>query len=120
MNSENVISLQAVSANLLPFRRVKMTATGVDYAGASDRAIGLLLPNDLNRDQVTVQLVGTYVEVELGNATAVIRGDLLQAGADGTVVKRTSGSIIGVAVSGAVNSGDLIEAILYRDPLPTV
>ena len=50
MNTENVISLEAVSASLLSFRRVKMTAAGVDYAAAGDLCIGTVLPGDLNRD----------------------------------------------------------------------
>jgi hypothetical protein len=112
MNSENVISLEAVSANLLPYRRVKMTAAGVDYAGAGDLCIGHILPGDLNREYPTIQLTGRYVEAELGNATDIVRGDLLEAAANGTLVKQVSGTVAGVAVSGATEAGDRFEAIL--------
>lgn len=114
MNSENVISLEAVSANLLPFRAVKVTSTGVDYAGAADEVIGFILPGDLNRNYPTVQLHASFIEAELGNATDVVRGDTLEQAANGTYVKRTAGTIVGVAWSGATEAGDRFEALIYR------
>ena len=114
MNVENVISMFA-DAELLPFRAVKVTSTGIDYAGASDICIGVTLPGDLNRDYPSVQLFGKYVEAVLGNGTDIVRGDALQQAADGKLVKHTSGKIVGVAWTGATESGDRFEAIL----LPT-
>lgn len=112
MNTENVISLEAVRANLLAFRRVKMTAAGVDYAAAGDLCIGTILPGDLNRDYPTIQLTGRYVEAVLGNATDIARGDLLEGAADGKLVKHVAGVVIGVAVTGATEADDRFEAIL--------
>jgi hypothetical protein len=114
MNVENVISLEAV-AELLPFRAVKVTSTGIDYAGASDICIGLTLPGDLNRGYPSVQLFGKFVEAVLGNGTDVVRGDALEQAADGKLVKHSTGKIVGVAWTGATESGDRFEAIV----LPT-
>ena len=113
MNTGTVISLEAV-ADLLPYRAVKMTATGVDYAGAADEAIGFTLPGDLNRNYPSVQLHGSYIEATAGNATAIVRGDLLEGFAGGKYVKRTAGTIIGVAVSASGATDDVFEAIIYR------
>jgi hypothetical protein len=114
MNSENVISLQAVSANLAPFRAVKVAAGGVDYAGAADEVIGFTLPGDLNRDYPSIQLHASFIEAEAGNGTDIVRGDTLEQAANGTYVKRTAGTIVGVAWSGATEAGDRFEAFIYR------
>jgi hypothetical protein len=113
MNSENVISLEAVGA-LLPFRAVKVTAGGLDYAGAADEVVGFTLPGDLNRTFPTIQLHGSFIEAELGNGTDVVRGDTLEQAANGTYVKRTAGTIVGQAWTGATEAGDRFEAIIYR------
>lgn len=110
MNNENVVSLKAV-ADLLPFRRVKMTALGVDYADAGDLAIGATLPGDLNRGYPTILLFGRYVEAVLGNGTDVVQGDRLDAAADGKYVKHTSGIVVAVAVGGATQENDRFDAI---------
>jgi len=112
MNTENVISLEAVSDTLLPFRRVKMTALGIDYAGVGDTCIGVILPGDLNRLYPTVQLAGIYVEAVLGNGTDVVRGDDLEALAGGKLVKQVAGAIVAVAVTGATETDDRFEAII--------
>ena len=112
MNTENVISLEAVSDALLPFRRVKMTAAGIDYAGVGDTCIGVILPGDLNRLYPTVQLAGIYVEAVLGNGTDVVRGDDLEALAGGKLVKQVAGAIVAVAVTGATETDDRFEAII--------
>jgi len=117
MNTENVISLEAVSDALLPFRRVKMTATGIDYCGVGDTCIGVILPGDLNRLYPTVHLAGKFVEAVAGNATAIVRGDNLEAAAGGKLVKQVAGAIVGVAVTGATEEDDRFEAILLGSNL---
>jgi len=111
MNSENVISLEAV-ADLLPFRAVKVAAGGIDYAAAGDTPIGFTLPGDLNRRYPTVQLCASYVEAVLGNGTDVVRGDLLEQASDGRYVKRTTGAVAGVAWTGATEAGDRFDAFI--------
>ena len=118
MNTQNVISLQAVS-ELGPFLRVKMTAAGIDAAGVNDRAIGITLPGDLNRTYPSVHVLGLFSPAVLGNGTDVVQGDELEAGADGTLVKKTSGIAIAVAVAGATEAGDQFDVIFFRDPIPT-
>ena len=114
MNSENVISLQSALAEPAPFRAMKVTANGLDYAGAGDRVIGFTLPGDLNRNYPTVQLHASYIEAVLGNGTDVVRGDELEQAANGQYVKRTTGAVAGVAWSGATESGDRFEAFIFR------
>jgi hypothetical protein len=117
MNHENIISLPAATGvTIPPFRRLKMTATGVDLAGAADRCIGTSVPGDLNRNQVTVLLHGRFAEAELGNTTAVVAGDEIAAAANGRVVKRAGeATAVGVAVPGANASqvGDRFDVIYY-------
>lgn len=119
MNTENVISLEAVSAELLPFRHVTMTANGVDYAGPYDRAIGYTLPGDLNRDYPSIHLFGWLTESTLGNGTAVVRGDELEQAADGKLVKKTTGNAVAVAVEDASADGERFRAVHYGAPVPT-
>lgn len=114
-NVENVISLEAAIAEPAPYRALKVTANGVNYAGVGDTAIGISLPGDLNRKWATVQLIGRFAEGELGNGTDVVRGDLLEQSADGRFVKHTTGKIAAVAWSGASEAGDRIEMIVLPD-----
>lgn len=119
MNPHNEASLEAVSEDLLPFRTVKMTVDGVDYCGPYDRAIGTILPGDLNRGFPTIQLFGSLIEAEIGNATAVARGDELEQAADGKFVKKTTGNAVAVACEAASAAGDRIDAVYYAAPIPT-
>lgn len=112
MNVENVISLEAVG-DILPFRSLKMTANGADYAGAADKVIGWSLPNDLNRNYPSVQLNGRYVDVTCGSATAIARGDEIEQAANGKYVKKNAGTAVGVAVTPAGADGERFDAILY-------
>jgi hypothetical protein len=119
MNTSPVVSLQAVSDALLPYRTVKMTAAGVDYAGPYDRAIGVILPGDLNRDYPSVQIIGILGEAVLGNATPVVMGDELEQSADGKLVKLTTGEPVAVALEGATTADeDQFEVVYYAAPKP--
>jgi hypothetical protein len=116
MNVENVISLLAVS-ELLPFRRVKMTAAGLDYCGVGETCVGITLPGDLNRITPTIQLMGRFVEAVAGNGTDIVAGDDLDAAADGKLVKHVAGAIVGVAVTGCTEADDRFDAILLGNNL---
>lgn len=113
MNSENVISLEAAQPELLPFRRVKVTASGIDYAAGADICIGHTLPGDLNRRYPSVQLRATFVEAELGSGTDVARGDTLAVGTDGRYIKWTTGTVVGVAWGAATEIGDRFDAFIF-------
>lgn len=114
-NVENVISLEAAIAEPAPYRSLKVTVDGVNYAGVGDTVIGITLPGDLNRNYPTVQLIGRFAEGELGNGTDVVRGDLLEQAANGRFVKHTTGKIAAVAWSGASETGDRLEMIVLPD-----
>lgn len=118
MNAENIISLPASVTTLLPHRRVKMTPTGVAYAGVADNdvALGTLQPNDLDRSVAAI--LRTYTGIHyatLGNTTAVVAGDSLEAASDGRLVKRVSGAVIAVAISGCSTENAYFQAV-YVDP----
>jgi hypothetical protein len=113
MNSNNVISLPAV-ADLLPFRAVKATALGIDYAGAADKVIGFTLPGDLNRNHPTVQLHGSFIEAVLGDGTDIAAGDELEQFAGGTYIKKGAGTAVGVALAVATIVGDRFNAVIHR------
>ena len=120
MNPNNVVSLKAdPDAIPAPFTRVKMTAVGVAAAGATDRAIGIVLPGDLERNYPAVQLFGAQIEAIQGNATAIAAGDELEAAADGKMVKKTTGQAIGVALQAGAQADDRLDAIIYFEPVPS-
>lgn len=116
MNSYNVISENSdtdLSAHLL----VKFTATGVAKAGASDVAIGTTLNDTLQDKAAAVALRKSYGlhQVTLGNNTAVAKGDELDQGSNGTVVKAVGGTKVGVARQAATGTGARIDAYLYPE-----
>lgn len=112
MNVENVISLKAVG-DILPFRALKMTANGVDYAGAADKVIGWSLPGDLNRNYPSVQLHGRFIEATCGSATAIAVGDEIEQAANGKYIKKNAGTSVGVAITAGGNDGERFDAIMY-------
>ena len=78
---------------------LKLTATGVTAAGASDVVIGTLI-----RGAVAGQAVAVFLSranglsfVQVGNDTAIAIGDPLEQAANGQVVKRSTGTIVGYA-----------------------
>lgn len=113
MNTNPVFSVGS-DGELDAFRRVKMTASGVAYAGATDAHIGTTLPGDLNRDQAAVQSKGVGIHVATTSAaTAIVAGDELQGAADGKVTKKAAGDAIGVALEGAAAADSEIRVIYY-------
>jgi len=118
MNSSPVFSLLAVSAALLPHRRAKMTAAGVDYAGASDIGIGTLQAGDLNRIQVTILPFGIGLHfATMGNGTDIAIGDALEPAAAGKLVKKVAGPTVAIALEACTDVDDVIR-VKYVDPLP--
>jgi len=114
MNSDNIITLPASVDTLAPHRRVKMTSTGVAYAGVTDNdeVVGTLQPNDLDRTVAAVLRPGAGIHyATLGNSTAVIAGDALEAAANGCLVKQVSGAKVAVAVSACSTSGCYFEVV---------
>ena len=119
MNPNPIISLPVKAATaLVANRRVKVgTGAKVEYAGASDTAIGTVLQDCdatiVGRDQAAVQLRGTGINyVTYGTSTALTAGDELVGAANGKVTKGAS-SPIGVALEAATADGDVIRAFLY-------
>jgi hypothetical protein len=95
-----------------------MTPTGVAYAGTadSDKCLGTLQPNDL--DKTVAAVLRTYAGIHyatLGDSTAVVAGDDLEAGTNGRVVKRVSGAKIGVAIGGCSTENAYFQ-VVYTDP----
>jgi hypothetical protein len=117
MNFNNVVSGNAASdLSGKEDLALKLTATGFDLAGATDRVIGTLLRGAVAGKAVDVFLnkIGLrYVAV--GNATAIAIGDELEQAAGGTFVKKTTGAVAALAFEAAPansNNGGKIRAIL--------
>lgn len=117
MNFNNVISLPA-AANLggLEHTAVKLTASGVDIAGATDRVIGTVIRGAAIGSAVDVFLKAEGTRfVRVGNATAIAVGDELEQAASGSFVKKTTGAAAALAIEAAPassNGGGMIRAIL--------
>jgi len=100
MNYNTVVS--AIAASDLSGKEgvlLKITATGVDVAGASDLVIGTLV-----RGAVTGAAAAVFLTkanglsfAQVGNATAIASGDLLEQSANGTLVKKTTGASVAIA-----------------------
>ena len=117
MNFNNVVSLTAaVDLSGKEHTAVKLTASGVNIAGAADRVIGTVIRGAAAGSAVDVFLnsEGTRF-VRIGNATAIAIGDELEQAASGTFVKKTTGTPAAIAIEAAPansNGGGMIRAIL--------
>jgi hypothetical protein len=111
MNRNTVWSFPASATDLKPFRRVKAGSTGIAYAGATDVALGTLLPGDPgNEDNSAVLDLTTGLHfATIGNSTDVAVGDLLQPAADGKLVKQTTGPAVAVALEACTDTDDQIR-----------
>lgn len=78
---------------------LKLTATGVTTAGASDVVIGTLTRGAEAGYAVAVFLnrANGLAFAQVGNDTAIAIGDALAQAANGQVVKHTTGAIVGYA-----------------------
>lgn len=111
MNKNPIWSFPASATDLLPFRRVKAVSGGIAYAGATDTALGTLLPGDPgNEDHSAVMdlTFGLHFAI-IGNGTDVAVGDLLQPAADGKLVKQTTGPAVAVALEACADEDDQIR-----------
>jgi hypothetical protein len=116
-NFNNVIS--GIAASDLSGKEnfaLKLTATGWDIAGASDRVLGTC-----ERGAVAGAAVAIYLNkqgprfIQIGNATAIAIGDELEQAAGGYLVKKNTGAAVAVAIEAAPassNNGGQIRAIL--------
>lgn len=126
MNTHNVISLPvAVDLAGKEHQCVKLTATGINLAGVTDRIIGTLLRANTKRDDGG-SVVGMAADVFLsvgngqhfatiGNNTAIALNDDLERGTTaGTLVKHVSGKVVAIAAQAvAINSsGGIIQVIM--------
>lgn len=120
MNNNSIISLPwAVPANAADFVRVKVIAGGLVLADATDAFIGTSKDGDLNVEQGAVQCRTFGIHfATVGNATALATGDTIEGFANGRVVKKTAGAVIGVVVDsspndGASAAGDIVRVCYY-------
>lgn len=126
MNDTNTLSFPCkTSGALSAYRRVKLTSSRtLDYAGATDNAIGTLL-SDID-DSIPARSTGAVLKFAFGmhyavydGASALSVGDEIQAAASGKVTKRTTGRRIGIAAESASADGDTIRVIYEGASGPT-
>lgn len=114
MNTNPVFSLPGKNAKTEPYRRMKLTATGVDYCAAEDASIGSSLPGDLNVEQATLQSKSVGIHnAETSAATAIAVGDEIQGAANGMITKLAGGTAIGVATETSSAAGNIIGVVYY-------
>ena len=91
MNFQPVVSgIAASNLGGQEYKAVKITSAGIDLAGASDTAIGVLVTGATAGNAVDVFLKRSGLhEIVLGDDTAVAEGDLLDLHAGGTFVKHS-------------------------------
>jgi hypothetical protein len=119
MNRNVVFSLpsavavtDALPEGILPFRRAKVTATGVDYAGAADADIGTTVPGDLNREEAAIHSRGVGLQsLEVSTATAIAVGDQLEGVANGMVKKFSAGTASYIATEACAEVGAVIRCV---------
>jgi hypothetical protein len=111
MNHNAIFSIPASVTTLVPFRRVKMTATGAAYCAATEHCIGTLLPGDPG-DTLQAAVQGAEHGLHfatVGNTTPVLVGDRLAGFADGKVIKWTTGTVVAFALEAAGGLDDVIR-----------
>jgi hypothetical protein len=118
MNISLVVSnIAASDLRGLEHIAVKLTSTGIDIAGATDRIIGTLLRGAAQGFAVDVYLANAngLHYVTLGSNTAVSPGDELEQIAGGKFQKKGTGTAVAVAwePSGSNPSGGIIRAVIY-------
>lgn len=120
MQTNNEVSLKAASgASIAPFTLVAMTADGVAPCGAEDRAIGYVLPGDLNREYPTIHLFGFYAELIQSATESIAVGDEVECAADGKIAKLTTGEPLGVAVEAGSTADGRVDVVVYSGFVPT-
>lgn len=117
MNYNNVVSgIAAAALGGLEHSAVKLTSAGIDIAGSADRAIGTLVRGAAAGAAVDVFLKFNGLRfARVGNSTAIAIGDELEAGSNGTFVKKTTGTAAALAWEAAPsgsNGGGMIRVIL--------
>jgi hypothetical protein len=117
-NTSPVFSVPASAADLAPYRRAKITATGAAYAGSGEAAVGTLLPGDPgDEEQSAVQDLTFGVHfATMGSNTDIAIGDEVEAAADGKIVKLSAGPAVGVALEAGVDENDVIRVKYYPNP----
>jgi len=114
-NTSPIFSFPTASNDLVPFRRAKITAAGAAYAGATDEAVGTLLPGDPGMDEhAAIQDLTFGIHfATMGSNDNIAVGDEVEAAADGKVVLLANGPAIGVAMEAGSDAGDQIRVKYY-------
>ena len=111
MNTSTVISLPSIG-RVEPHLRLKVSATGVEPAGAEEASIGTSLPADHNEEDAAIQCKAAGLHyVTTSAATAIAFGDELQGSANGCVTLKTAGTAIMVAAESSAATGNVIRAV---------
>ena len=96
-------------------KAVKFADGAVVLAGAGEAAIGIgIMTNDENLkvgDDLTIQVKDMGVVCTGG---AVAKGDELAVGANGALIKATSGYVVAIALEAAAEAGAFIKAQLVK------
>jgi hypothetical protein len=111
-NTSGVKTFKADAA-ITRHMRVKLTATGVDVAGANEWAVGFAEANAALGENVAVRLLasqGTFKAIAVG---AITKLDVLYGGASGRVTKTDGGTYTArfIALEAASGAGSILEVL---------
>lgn len=111
-NTSGVKSFNA-DATITVHQRVKLTATGVDVAGANEAAVGFAQANASSGEQVAVRLINSQGTFKAVVSEAVAINATLYGAASGKVTDTDGGSYVAryKALEAASGDGAIIEVM---------
>jgi hypothetical protein len=112
MYANSPLTFTAGSA-LEAFRRVKLSAGTVVYAGLGEQAIGVTLHKVADTLPVSVQLWSSGGTLEISTAKVIAVDAVLYGAASGQVSDASSGSAIGVAKHAVSGADEILEVLPY-------
>lgn len=96
------------------YKAVKLTANGVDLAGAGDYPIGVLQNAPSSGGTAEVGILGITKATVNAATTAIAKGDLLTTGASGVLVKAaTTGDIVVAQALEAASADGVIISVIW-------
>ena len=89
-----------------PIRFVSVLGT---QTGDGDGAIGVTRNGEVAGRAVTVDAVGVF---DMVSGAAIAKGAEVQSDADGLPITKAAGSVNGLALTAAINPGDIVKILI--------
>lgn len=115
-NTTGIKTLKAGGA-LAAYRRVKLAADVLSYAGATEEAVGVTLEEAFAaNDEIMVRLNSAQGTVKMTAGAAIVQGADVWGAANGKLAAAAGGGAlrIGIAMEAAGADGDIIEVMAFN------